>query len=297
MDQTFDRIERIVTGENGLQWLQLLCRLRDSPSVAVDKELTAELVALEMGRIAPNGIALTDFGRKCADSAREYIFWLERNRKFHCEDQYRCTRLENFQGKDILELGSGWGCNLIRLSSVAKMAIGIEIEPVYTAFSRVLAKREGLSPPHLILGSAEAAPFRAMEFDWVVVWSALQYMDVSKVLHECSRVLRPGGYALVSYSWLGPSICFGFRRAIRERHPRILGSLASMIVNTLWYQVFGARIRKNVREAATARPIYVTKRYMAKLGKRAGLLVRTDLGARTGDDRSIIVFEKNIAPK
>ena len=109
------------------------------------------------------------------------------------------SALENFHDKDVLELGCGWECNLVRLATVAGNVIGLEIEQVYVAFSRILTKRERISAPQIVLGAAENIPFRADVFDWILLWSALRYMEIGEALRECSRVLRPGGRALLSF--------------------------------------------------------------------------------------------------
>src|SRR5262249_19744202 len=152
MNAIFTRIEDLVVGSDGLQWLELLYRLQRGLSEQVDSRTADELIELGISQPDSVGVTLTAFGNKCADSAREYLLWIERGRRIHGEDQYHATKLENFRQKDVLELGPGWGSNLVRLAAVSRRVVGVEIEPVYLEFSRILPKREGISPPEIFLG-------------------------------------------------------------------------------------------------------------------------------------------------
>lgn len=77
MNAVFARIEKIVTSADGLRWLQLVYRLNENHTLRLDESTIDELVALEICNRVP-GVAMTRFGSKCADSAREYLFWIER---------------------------------------------------------------------------------------------------------------------------------------------------------------------------------------------------------------------------
>jgi ubiquinone/menaquinone biosynthesis C-methylase UbiE len=236
-----------------------------------------ELVALGLCKRESALVKLTEFGQKCADSAREYVFWVERLRKLPCEDEHEVTKLETFRNKVVLEIGPGWRCNLVRIATVAKRAVGLEIEPVYLEFSRILAKREGIEPPEIVLGAGECAPFTDGEFDWVLMFSALQYMDVHRAFAELKRLLRRDGFALnANMSW--PNYFkVGVQSAIHERSAGALVSAGSMVANTLWYQWFGRRLRPNVSGNATARPVHATESFLIAAAERAGLRYRSDL--------------------
>jgi ubiquinone/menaquinone biosynthesis C-methylase UbiE len=277
----FTRIEKLITNEDGLEWLRLLFQLDDGATHILDDRRADELIALGICGRAPEGISLTPFGRKCADSVREYIFWIERHKKIHWEDKYQCLRLENFRDKDVLEIGPGWGCNLVRLAEVARSAKGVELEPVYIEFGRLFAKREGFAPPEIVLGAAENTTFGAETFDWVFIWSALQFTNIDETLRECSRVLRPNGYVLARYPLFFQSVWEELRNV--KRRPRSLLSIASMVTNTIWYQVFRTRLRKNVKSSSTARPIYVTKHHLIATSKSAGFQYRGDLSVHSGN--------------
>jgi SAM-dependent methyltransferase len=292
----YARIDDIVAGPDGVRWLEALVSLRSRPLRLADRAMADELVALGIGRRVPEGIALTVFGFKCADSAREYVRWTGRKRRMHYEDEHLATRLENFRGQDVLELGSGWGCNLIRIATVARSAVGLELEPAYVQFSRMLAKREALPPPSIAMGACESLPFRNGSFDWILLMAVLQYTAIDKTIQECGRVLRPGGSVLISHVLLYHFIRDGLANAVRNRNLRSLGWLVMVAVNTLWYELSGRRLLENIREYATARPIHSTKRYLAGAGARAGLVFNSDLSAKTKGQWSLLVLQKPLSP-
>ena len=293
MNPVFAQIESKIINVDGLLWLRHLFWLDDNRSHFLNDGIADELFALGICSRVSGGVSLTPFGRRCADSAREYLFWIERHKKFHCEDQYQCTTLENFRGKDVLELGPGWGGNLVRLATVARTAVGVEIEPVYIELGRLLAKREGLPPPKIVLGTAENTPFGSDAFDWVIVWSALQYMNIDETLRECRRVLRPGGYVLAGYPLFFQTILGELRKVMRR--PRSLLSTAMMVTDTFWYQGFRTRLRKNIKGNATARPLHVTKRHLIAASKNAGFQYRGDLSVHLAD-WFLLVLQKPSTP-
>jgi hypothetical protein len=100
----FTRLEELVTGPEGLRWLKLLQRLSlgglPKPS---ENAMAEELVALGLCKPDSTLASLAELGRKCADSAREYVFWVERNRKLPYEGGEVVATLETYRGKDVLE--------------------------------------------------------------------------------------------------------------------------------------------------------------------------------------------------
>lgn len=292
MNRVFPRLDQLIRSAHGLQWLEALTRLQSGPSELVSRAMIDEFIVLGICTSAKEQVTLTSFGQKCADSAREYLFWLLRNKRFHGEDQYAVTTMKNYRNKDVLEVGSGWGCNLIPLSVVARHAVGLEIEPVYIEFSRILSKREAVPPPQLIVGSGENTPFASETFDWVILWSALQYMEIGATLRECSRVLRSNGCLLVAHPSFKKILFDGLASTFRSQSPRSLLGVMSGVLNTTWYQCFHTRLRKSVKQSSTARPVFVTKNYLISRSERAGLPVRRDLSVML-NDRSLLVFQKS----
>ncbi len=268
-------IAATVEGINGLSWLQRLNRLQSGEASQVDSATIDEYVKLGICKRAGPEIWLTQFGYKCVDSAREYLWWIDRNRKLHGEGRYDHMNLEFFRGKEILEIGSGWGCNLVPIGNVARRAVGLELEPVYVELSQIFSKREEVTPPQIVIGTGDHIPFRSESFDEILMWNSLQYMDVSLVLQDCSRVLRPGGHVLLTYSSLSKFSWRLLRRAILDRDIHLFVSSLLIFLDTLSYQSFGRRIRRTSLAKSTARPIHTTRRYLLAAARKAGFFCLT----------------------
>ncbi|MFM1932161.1 MAG: hypothetical protein RL226_1464 [Bacteroidota bacterium] len=101
--------------------------------------------------------------------------------------------------KDVLDVGCGTGRNLRFLASKGAIVSGID----RNAETVLLAEKTIREIPEARLGSflcteADQLPFESESFD-LVICNALLHFSASenhfmKILKECFRVLRPGGY-------------------------------------------------------------------------------------------------------
>ncbi len=110
---------------------------------------------------------------------------------------YLSTKV-NVSGVDMLEVGCGrgGGAAYIKKYLQPKQMTGLDI--AHNAVKLAIEKhgREGLQ---YIQGNAEHLPFSAESFDVVInVESCHAYGSVPKFLTEVKRVLRPGGYFLIT---------------------------------------------------------------------------------------------------
>lgn len=124
---------------------------------------------------------------------------LEKYVRYH-EDMLRYADFDP-QGKDVLEVGSGFGVGLVWLASSGARAHGLEIvgwqiEDVRTYLARL--------PPDtrdfvlLRQGTASDMPYGDSSFDLLLaVEGVSHYLDYSRFLAEAHRVLRLGGKLLV----------------------------------------------------------------------------------------------------
>src|SRR4030042_5267546 len=104
------------------------------------------------------------------------------------------------KGTKILDVGCGAGINLLMLGQFGQ-AIGIDSSKRAVELSKKYGKAA--------LGDALKLPFPDESFDVLTALDLLEHLeDDRKALREWRRVLKPGGYALVSvpaYQWLfGP---------------------------------------------------------------------------------------------
>jgi ubiquinone/menaquinone biosynthesis C-methylase UbiE len=232
---------------------------------------------------------LSPLGWLVADPLREYRMWLDRDRRIHGEGDSVLLAPESYAGKAVLEVGSGFGCNLLSLSRRTHgKFVGVEPMAIYRQFTPLLAAREGVEAPEVVDGAGEALPFGDRQFDIVLCYSAHQYMDIRKALQEMARVLKPGGQlqviggSLDSYSeGLGQNLI---------KHPsasRILNGVRTL-VNTLSYQWLGRRMFLPASAFATAAPIYPSRTNMYRWIATTGLTVRHDLVQRVGEETCFV---------
>ena len=265
-------LEQVLCAEGGASALHTLAQLGSgAPLSEADRGNTRMLAKLGLGTESDQGFKPNLLGMKCADAAREYVFWVERNRLLHSEGEWPQLELSAFQGKDVLEIGSGWGCNLFRLQEVTSSAVGCEIEPVYRRFTGIFAKIEGISAPQVDLGAGEELPYEDESFDCVLMFSALQYMNARAAIQEVARVLRPGGSFISSQPMFNEIVAYALGTV---RRPYSLRNTLIDLTNSLSYEVLNRRVFGNRPSYSTARPVYLTQRKLVSLLAAAGLDVQ-----------------------
>lgn len=88
----------------------------------------------------------------------------------------------------ILDVGCGWGRELIRL----KNAVGIDICLPFLKTAKNYVKND------VILADAHYSPFQKQSFDFVVLSEVIEHMaNPIKVLNEVKRTLKPKGKVLI----------------------------------------------------------------------------------------------------
>ena len=109
------------------------------------------------------------------------------------------TRFTRCHGVKILEVGSGYGINLIYWTKHFGMDV-TGVEPESYGFSETievskqLCKVNGVSPEKIVVSQGEILPFADASFDVVYSSNMLEHTnDPVQVLREALRVLKPGG--------------------------------------------------------------------------------------------------------
>lgn len=103
-----------------------------------------------------------------------------------------------FAGKHALEVSSGRGGGTHWVMEHHKPArmVGLDIAKVSTEFCQKRYSTPGLE---FVTGDAQAMPFEDASFDIVFsVESSLNYPDLLGFFEEAARILRPGGFLLVT---------------------------------------------------------------------------------------------------
>jgi ubiquinone/menaquinone biosynthesis C-methylase UbiE len=97
---------------------------------------------------------------------------------------------------DLLDAGMGPGRLCAALAERGWSVSGIDLSPEMVEIAR---RRLPEAAARLLHAQIEELPFPSESFDAVVATGALEYSDFPRALGELVRVLRPGGYAAVSY--------------------------------------------------------------------------------------------------
>jgi SAM-dependent methyltransferase len=227
--------------------------------------------AEELGWLQPGSDTLTEKGWFGADVCREFVFWLDRDRRLPFGELAPTLETGALAGKSVLEIGSGSGMNLMSLARICPNVVGLEPVGIYRQLGTILAEVEGLGQIRTEAGQAEALPFDDNSFDVVLCVSSHQYFDLRPALDEIARVLRPGGEAILISGTLGSYALGGMRKLAVIRSVKSARSYAVTLVNTLGYRVFGKRVLVRRSKWSTAYPVYPSQRSMARLLAGAGL--------------------------
>lgn len=117
-------------------------------------------------------------------------------------DAYRFDKLRylpelvdfnGFAGQRLLEVGCGIGTDLVRFARGGARCTGIDLSATAIELARRNFALHGLHAD-LEVGNGEALPFAEGAFDVVYAHGVIQYTaDPARLVHECHRVLRPGG--------------------------------------------------------------------------------------------------------
>lgn len=100
---------------------------------------------------------------------------------------------EDMQGKDVLEIGLGYGTVAQRLAEAGARYEGLDIAAGPVGMVNHRLNQSGL-PGKAQQGSILEAPFPDQSFDFVVAIGCLHHTgNLQRAIDECHRVLRPGG--------------------------------------------------------------------------------------------------------
>ncbi len=108
---------------------------------------------------------------------------------------------DSFKGKKICDIGCGDGRNIVLLSQCGFNVYGMEItEDIANKVNLALGKLNVES--EVRAGTNDRIPFEDSFFDYILSWNSCYYMgqedDFGRYVDEFARVLKPGGYCIMS---------------------------------------------------------------------------------------------------
>ena len=129
--------------------------------------------------------------------------------QYHFEKLHHLPRLvafDGYRGRDVLEVGCGAGTDLVRFARGGARVTGVDLSASAIELARQNFAQQGLSAD-LREADGEHLPFADGSFDLVYAHGVVQYTtNPAALIHECHRVLRPGGEAVFQVynriSWL-----------------------------------------------------------------------------------------------
>ncbi len=113
-----------------------------------------------------------------------------------------------------LDLGCGTGLYYKLVMAHAKKITGIDASENMLSYCR-----KEIPEANVVHGSAESMPFDDASFETVFSIGMFQYVDVSKTLSECHRILKPGGSLIIETSnrWGGRKMITHTRAQLKGR--------------------------------------------------------------------------------
>ncbi len=100
------------------------------------------------------------------------------------------------RAKHVLDVASGEGYGSALLAQTAEQVIGVEVDPVTVEYASATYRRSNL---RYVQGDAVCLPLDTESVDVVVSFETLEhFFNQEGFLKEVNRVLRPGGFLLIS---------------------------------------------------------------------------------------------------
>ncbi len=168
----------------------------------------------------------------------------ERPAVFFSYGQYRrwhrslVSRLQLPAESRVLDVCTGTGLVAMDIARHSQVhVVGIDLSDGMLAAAQGNVRGHGVQNVTLVQGRAEQLPFADATFDLVVFTYLLRYVqDPQAVLHELSRVLRPGGQLASLEFYIPPNPAI---RALWMAHSFLWMPLATRLLSPGWREVGG----------------------------------------------------------
>ncbi len=277
-----------IDGHALIETMALIALHQQPPRGALDAVATAvKLGWLDGGR------RLTPLGQLVGDSLREYRFWVQRGHTTHGENSHPATAVAAYRGKEVLEIGCGFGANLFAIATTAKRAVGLEPIEVYRQLSPILGERSKYPSVDVVDGFAEHMPFGDASFDVVLSYSSYEYTDLRATLKEAHRVLRPGGQIQLMSGTVQQFVKTMAHSFKSERSLGIIKHATEAVANTLVYQWTGRRLTQPRGAGMTMHPVYPSVSSMRHMLLTADFKLAPEWHWPVGEDTLFLAFKES----
>jgi ubiquinone/menaquinone biosynthesis C-methylase UbiE len=124
-------------------------------------------------------------------------------------------RLGPLEGREVLDLGSGYGAVSCHMARRGARVTALDISEDSLSQSRAWFQKNGVQDRvQTVAASANALPFPEDRFDFIVGSCILHHLDLDKAVPELRRTLKPGGKAVfVENNGMNPVLSF-FRNRV-----------------------------------------------------------------------------------
>ncbi len=162
-------------------------------------------------------VADTRWTKELEQTIAENPMWV--NMKYYAVERKSRMKVldwfkDNCQNKKVLDLCCGNGEDSIFLAkNGAKEVIGLDISDVSVENCQLLAKRNNVADiTSFVDGDAEKTEFPDNSFDVITEYGALHHIDLTKVLPEMARILKPDGKFICTEALAHNLIIHAYRR-------------------------------------------------------------------------------------
>lgn len=119
---------------------------------------------------------------------------------------------DEMQGREVLEIGLGYGTVSQRLAEVGARYTGLDIAEGPVAMANLRLRQANL-PGEAQQGTILDPPFAADSFDFIVAIGCLHHTgSLQRAIEECRRLLRPGGKLVFMVYY-----AYSYRRFVQAR--------------------------------------------------------------------------------
>lgn len=181
----------------------------------------------------------------------------EESKSVKLDTYFKTDLKEILGGKDVLEIGSNHGgaslayFQLYELNSIT----GLDTSESQAEISNIYFEKEGVKSNYKFIKCyAEEIPFASENFDAIISTDVFEHVsDLSKVMNECFRLLRPGGKLLLVFpSYYHPT---GHHLSIVSQAPCVHWFFSPQDIVNVFYDILDDNPDYRDRIGITRRPL------------------------------------------